>query len=186
MFSAVLDACALFPFSLRDTLLRLAETELYAPLWSAEILDEVRRNLVDREISPEAKADRMLGLMRGAFPEAEIDASAIERLIPAMTNDPKDRHVLAAAVAGNSELIVTFNLGDFPVEACDGLGVEAIHPDQFLRDLYDLDPEVVFNVVADQAAELNNPPMTLEELLNLLERGGLPQFAALLRKHAEI
>jgi predicted nucleic acid-binding protein len=127
IFSAVLDANALDPFSLRDTLLRLAELELYAPLWSERILEEMRQNLVERQITEE-QADRLTAAMRAAFEEAEVDAAEIERLEPAMTNDPKGRHVLAAAVAAGSELIVTFNLDDFPAEACEPLGVEALHP----------------------------------------------------------
>ena len=102
--------------------------------------------------------------MHGAFEEAEVDAAEIERLEPAMTNDPSDRHVLAAAVAAGSELIVTFNLDDFPAEACEPLGVEAIHPDDFLLDLHDL-----------------NPPWPLEQLLDALEVAGVPRFAAAVR-----
>ena len=85
-FSAVLDANTLYPFSLRDTLLRLAELELYAPLWSEQILDEMRRNLVERQISAE-QADRLTAAMRDAFEEAEVDSTEIERLEPEMTND---------------------------------------------------------------------------------------------------
>jgi hypothetical protein len=95
--------------------------------------------------------------MFGAFEEAEIDAAEIDRLEPGMTNDPRDRHVLAAAVAAGSELIVTFNLDDFPAEACEPLGVGAIHPDDFILDLHDLNPEAVHAALEQQAAELNPP-----------------------------
>ena len=122
---------------LRDTLLRLAELELYAPLWSARIIEEMTRNLVEHRITAE-RAARVELAMRAAFEDAEVDASEIDRWEPAMTNDPKDRHVLAAAVAADSELIVTFDLDDFPAAACDPLGVEALHPDDFLLDLHDL------------------------------------------------
>ena len=89
-FSAVLDANVLYPFSLRDTLLRLAELELYTPLWSARILEEMTRNLVQHRITAE-QAARIETAMRGAFEEAEVDAAEIDRLEPAMTNDEKDR-----------------------------------------------------------------------------------------------
>jgi predicted nucleic acid-binding protein len=179
IFGAVLDTNALYPFSLRDTLLRLAELELYAPLWSARILDEMRRNLIERQITEE-QADRLAAAMRGAFEEAEVDASEIDRLEPAMTNEPKDRHVLAAAVAAGSELIVTFNLDDFPAEACEPHAVEAIHPDDFLLDLNDLNPEAVHATLEQQAADLN-PPWPLEQLLGALEIAGVPRFAAAVR-----
>jgi predicted nucleic acid-binding protein len=179
IFSAVLDANALYPFSLRDTLLRLAELELYAPLWSERILEEMRQNLVERQITEE-QADRLTAAMRTAFEEAEVDAAEIERLKPAMTNDPKDRHVLAAAVAAGSELIVTFNLDDFPAEACEPLGVEALHPDEFLLDLHDLDPVAVRAALEQQAADLN-PPWPLDRLLQALATAGVPRFVATVR-----
>lgn len=179
IFSAVLDANALYPFSLRDTLLRLAELDLYAPLWSERILEEMRRNLVEHQITDE-QADRIIEAMRGAFEEAEVDAAEIERLEPAMTNDPKDRHVLAAAIAVSSELIVTFNLDDFPATACEPLGVEPIHPDDFLLDLHDLNPEAVRAALQQQAADLN-PPWPLDQLLDALEVAGVPRFVAALR-----
>src|SRR5919197_846666 len=174
-FSAVLDANVLYPSSLRDTLLRLAELELYTPLWSARILEEMTRNLVEHWITEE-QAERIEQAMRRAFEEAEANPAEIERLEPAMTNDPKDRHVLAVAVAADSELIVTFDLDGFPPEACDPVGVEAIHPDEFLLDLYDLDPEAVGAALGQQAADLN-PPWELDELLRALATAGVPRFA---------
>jgi predicted nucleic acid-binding protein len=178
-FSAVLDANTLYPFSLRDTLLRLAELDLYTPLWSERILEEMRRNLVERQISDE-QADRLTAAMRDAFEEAEVDATEIERLEPEMTNDPKDRHVLAAAVAAGSELIVTFNLDDFPAPACEPLGVAAIHPDDFLLDLHGLAPGSVRDALDQQAADLN-PPWPLDQLLDALETAGVPRFVAAIR-----
>jgi predicted nucleic acid-binding protein len=87
--SAVLDANVLYPFSLRDTLLRLAELELYTPLWSEQILDEMQRNLVEHRLT-DAQAASIEEAMRAAFEEAVVDPAEIERLEPAMTNDPKD------------------------------------------------------------------------------------------------
>lgn len=114
-FSAVLDANVLYPFSLRDTLLRLAELELYTPLWSGRILEEMREALLEHGVSAE-RAERLVCTMREAFEEAEVDEAEIARLEPAMTNDPGDRHVLAAAVAADSELVVTSNLAHFPMK----------------------------------------------------------------------
>jgi predicted nucleic acid-binding protein len=174
-FSAVLDTNVLYPFSLRDTLLRLAELELYTPLWSARILEEMRRNLAEHRITEE-QAARIEAAMREAFEEAEIDAAEIKRLEPAMTNDEKDRHVLAAAVASDSELIVTFDLDDFPPEACEAVGVDAIHPDEFLLDLHDLNPDAVRAALQQQAADLH-PPWQLDELLRALITAGVSRLA---------
>jgi predicted nucleic acid-binding protein len=180
VFSAVLDACALYPQSLRDVLLRLAGAELYAPLWSDRILDEMERNVIERGIDPN-KVARTVRLMREAFEEAEVDADKISALEPAMTNDEKDRHVLAAAVASGSDLVVTFNLRDFPDEACAPVGVSAISPDEFLVDLFDLSPGVVHGVLAELVTGLRET--NLDEFLAMLERAGVPRFVAEIRAY---
>lgn len=113
IFSAVLDANVLYPFSLRDTLLRLAELELYRPLWSGRILEEMRQALLEHGVGTES-AQRLVETMRDVFEEAEVDEDEIARLEPAMTNEPGDRHVLACAVAADSEVVVTSNLAHFP------------------------------------------------------------------------
>lgn len=95
-FPVLLDACVLVPYPLCDLLLRLADADMYRPLWSAQILDEVERTLINRMGVSPAKARRRLDQMRSAFPTASVEG--YQDLVPAMTNDPKDRHVLAAAV----------------------------------------------------------------------------------------
>jgi len=108
---AVLDACVLVPIRLATTLLWLAETGLFQPLWSEPILDEVQRNLPKVGVTPE-QASRRVGLMREAFgAEALIDS--FDDLIEQMRCDPKDRHVLAAAVRGGADTLVTCNLKTF-------------------------------------------------------------------------
>lgn len=179
IFSAVLDANVLYPFSVRDTLLRLAELELYRPLWSGRILAEMRKALLEHGVTVD-QAERLVTAIRDAFEEAEVDEAEIARLEPAMTNDLGDRHVLATAVAADSELIVTSNLAHFPSDACEPVGVEARHPDEFLLDLLDLAPEGVRAALEEQAADLN-PPWPLDELLRALERAGVPQFVAAIR-----
>lgn len=110
-FRVVLDANVLYPFSLRDTLLRAAEAGLYQLYWSDEILDEAFRNLVGNGRMNEEKAMKLRAQMSRAFPESLVADYA--SLIPAMQNDPKDRHVSAAAVRCGAQVIVTTNLRDF-------------------------------------------------------------------------
>jgi predicted nucleic acid-binding protein len=179
-FGAVLDTCVLFPFSLCDILLRLAVHELYDPYWSARILQELHRNLIEHGLTP-GQASYRVDRMRQTFPGAEVSASAVARLEPGMTNDPKDRHVLAAAVASSADAIVTFNLRHFPAEVCDQYEVEVLHPDRFLVDLHDLDRETVEAEITEQAAALRRPPVSSVELVAMLERAGVPDFAARLR-----
>jgi predicted nucleic acid-binding protein len=179
-FPALLDTCVLYPAYLCDTLLRLAEAEAYRPLWSADVLEELRRNLVKRGIASEL-VDRRIGQMTHTFPDAMV--TGYESLIDGMTNDPKDRHVLAAAVRANAEVLVTFNRGDFPPAALDPYDVVAVHPDEFLLDQLDLYPGLTVDVLRQQAAAHRRDPKSVLGLLVLLERAGMPHFAAEVRRH---
>lgn len=176
-FAVVLDTCVLYPAHLRDTLLRLAERELYQPLWSEDILDELRRNLSD--VAPRA-VDHLLDQMATAFPEAAVEDYA--PLIDGLLCDPKDRHVLAAAVRADADAIVTFNVGDFPAPSVAPFGVEVLHPDGFLLDLLDLAPGLVLDMLADQAAANRRAPKTTSELAHALARAGAAAFADEVRR----
>ncbi len=180
-FRAVLDACVLYPASIRDTLLRLAEYELYDPVWSAEILDEMQRNLVEDLRATDETAARLRAALESSFDEAMVATAAIKMIEPSMTNDPKDRHVLAAAVAGRAEVVVTSNLRDFPEDACAPLSIEARPPDDFLCSLFEFNPPSVISALQEQAADLRNPTMTFEELLEVLENAGAGEFVAAVR-----
>lgn len=112
-FVALLDANVLYPAYLRDLLLRLAQAGVYQPRWSAEILDEVARNIKKgRDDAGQEKVDCMISLMKRHFEDAEV--TGYEGLVPAMTNDPKDRHVLAAAITGGADVIVTYKPQTLP------------------------------------------------------------------------
>lgn len=114
-FIVVLDAGVLIPAPLRDTLLRAVEAGLYRAQWSEDILEEVRRNLISELGRSEEQAQRLVDTIHTAFPEAMVTGYA--SLTAAMTNHPKDRHVLAAAVVAGAQVIVTSNLKDFPQAA---------------------------------------------------------------------
>jgi predicted nucleic acid-binding protein len=175
-FGVVLDACVLFPFSLRDTLLRAAAADFYQLYWSAEIIDEVKRNLVKTGTMKEDQAASLVAQMESFFPEAAV--SGYEPLTAVMKNDPKDRHVAAAAVKAGAQVIVTSNLKDF-YDLPDG--VEAQSPDDFLCNLFELDPERMCELLREQAAEMRKPPRTFEQLLNGLAKT-VPQFVAAVRR----
>jgi predicted nucleic acid-binding protein len=175
-FAVVIDACALYPYSLRDTLLRLAEAEFYDIYWSDGILAETRRCLVEIYEAPPEKVDQIIEAMTEAFDSATVPQEQIDQLLPAMTNDDGDRHVLAAAKAIGAEQIVTFNLKHFAEEHTGPLGIEAIHPDDFLLNQLSLSPEVVTAVLHKQAAAFDNPPWTFDELLGALGASA-PKFA---------
>lgn len=181
-FQAVLDANVLLPAPLRDTLLRLAEAELYVPRWSERILDEVAKNLVESGRTDAERAARVTETIEAAFPEAMVSTSIVSAIEPAMTNDPKDRHVLAAAVGVGAEVVVTKNLKDFPPDTCEPLGIQVVSPDDFLVDLRQVDPAAALRALSDQAAALTKPALTLHEVLDHVARDA-PEFAGLIREN---
>ncbi|MES2708138.1 MAG: PIN domain-containing protein [Verrucomicrobiota bacterium] len=138
-FKVVLDACVLANYSVANLLLLLAEKpRLYLPVWSEEILNETRRTQVGRLGWPERIADSMREQLRLAFPEAL--ASGFGHLVSQCSNQEKDRHVLACAIHTRAEVILTFNLRDFPAESLTPWGIRAIHPQDYLLTLFSLEP----------------------------------------------
>ena len=179
-FPAVLDACALFPFHLRTTLLRLAAHGLYRPLWSADIRAELCRSLARRGVA--ATSIERTESRLSAFPNADVQAYG--HLIESMTCHQKDRHVLAAAVKAEADVIVTFNLRDFPPESVERHRIEVQHPDDFLLNLHDLNPNAVRTELQAQADRNSAEPRTLTSLLDALANAGVPKFAESVRDAA--
>ncbi|UUE08784.1 PIN domain-containing protein [Dickeya zeae] len=174
-YPVVLDACVIYPSLLRDLLLRLGLTGLYQPKWTVVIEDEWKRNLLANrpDLLPE-NVLRISELMNKALPDALI--TGFESLIPGIIlPDPDDRHVVAAAVRGNAEIIVTFNLKDFPHQPLNSFGIEVLHPDDFIIDLFDLNRALVLSAVSEQRRCMRKPPKSVDEYLEALLRQGLPQ-----------
>lgn len=180
-FTVVYDACILFPVSLRDLFIRLGQTGLFRPKWSERILQEfaeaVRREYPDLD----SGIERQLVLMRQALRDAEVIGYA--RRIPAVPPlpDPDDVHVVAAAIEAAAEVIVTFNLTDFPSDVLAPMRIEAQHPDTFVRHLVDLDRSAVVETIRGMAVAKRRPPMTYDEVLDVLSRRGLRESVRALR-----
>lgn len=176
-YTGLLDACVLVPISLADTLLRIAERGLYRPLWSQRILGEATDAVltVHPDICPELIHKRFAA-MDDAFDDARVDGW--QPLAATLTlPDPDDRHVVAAAVVGHADAIVTANISDYPAEALRPLGLQATHPDDFLLDQPDLAPRIVLDVLVEQAAHTRHPALTPYDLTVRLARAGVPRFA---------
>jgi predicted nucleic acid-binding protein len=165
-FDGTLDTCVLYPITLCDTLLRFAEDGFYRPHWSQEILDELLRNLVSQSGLSQAAAQRRVEHMTTAFPEALVEG--YQRFVPVMPNDPKDRHVLAAAVRSGSQIIVTGNLKHFPADILREFNIEAQSPDLFLLHQCNLDPRAAAAILRRQAADKSRPPRRTAEVLTRL------------------
>jgi predicted nucleic acid-binding protein len=177
IYAATLDACVLVPISLADTLLRIAEKQLFRPVWSERILDETRRAIlaVHPHIDP-ALIDRRIWFMTEAFPGAV--AKNLEPIEAGLAlPDPNDNHVVAAAIRGHCQAIVTANLKDFPSHILDALDIEAISPDDFLLNQLDLVTRAVMDSIREQARATSHPLLDVEELLVSIGRAGAPNFA---------
>jgi predicted nucleic acid-binding protein len=184
VYAVLLDANVLVPTALCDTLLRLAEAGFYRPLWSDRILLEVESAILGfrPDLDP-ARVHRRVLLMSATFEDASVDGW--EQVSAGLDlPDPDDRHVLAAAIAGGAQAIVTSNLKDFPEEQLRGRGIEARHPDEFLLDQLDLLPSRTLQVLIEQAADLAQPATDLAGVLNNLERCQVPNFVEAVRRLA--
>jgi predicted nucleic acid-binding protein len=180
-FGVVLDTCVLYPSRLRDVLLDAAIAGLYRPLWSEEILEELRSNLVENGDQDEPGAQRLVDAMRDIFPEAIV--TGYEMLIPSMgTRDPDDRHVLAAAVCANAQLIVTNNTRDFPAKTLEPLGKESQTADEFLQNLFHLYLDGFVTIMEQLIAKYTRPSFTFDEFLARLSKS-VPGFVALVRTY---
>ena len=186
-YTALLDACVLYPIAMTDALLSLATAGLFAAKWSREIerewiaaLENRRRELHDRlEVRRDA--------MRDAVPDWEVPEAAWAPLVAGDNlTDPDDRHILAAAVAGHADCIVTANLKDFPAEIVGVYGLEVGDPDRFVINQWDLDPLIAMAAFKRMRARWRNPQATPENFAKALEQGGLPATAQRIRDAAEL
>lgn len=179
-FVALYDACVLYPAPLRDLLLRLARTNLFRARWSEQIHDEWIRGVLRSRPDLHDRLDRTRRMMDQAVDDCLV--TGYEALSPTLSlPDPDDRHVLAAAIVGRADVIVTFNLKDFPAATLALYGIEAQHPDTFIRHVLDLEEAVAVAAVKQQRASLRNPPKTVEEFLDILAQQSLPETVTFLR-----
>jgi len=181
-FTVLYDASVLYPAPLRDLLMQLALTDLYRARWTEQIHEEWIRSLLrKRPDLTRTQLNYTRQLMNRHVRDCLIDN--YEELIPAVTlPDPDDRHVLAAAIKGEVDVIVTMNLRDFPASVLAKYEVEAQHPDDFIIDLIDLYPYAVIKSVKICHARLKNPPKSVDEYLYTLTKQQLTVTVSRLRK----
>ena len=182
MTAAVLDANVLYSAMLRDLFMRLAVGFVFQPKWTAEIQDEWIRNVLkNRPDLTRETLERTRALMERYG--GDWDVGDYAGLLPTLSlPDADDRHVLAAAIAAQVSLIVTFNLSDFPQAALSPYSVRALHPDAFLVELLDATPELFVAAIKAHRTALKNPSRTPGEYLSRLIESGLRETAARLEE----
>jgi predicted nucleic acid-binding protein len=166
--TALLDACVIYPAPLRDLLMYLAVKDVYRPRWTDAIHEEWIRNVLERRPDlRRTQLERTRDLMNRNARDSLV--TGYEGLIEGLTlPDPDDRHVLAAAIHAGAEVIVTFNLADFPADALAVHGLEGRHPDVFCCGLLDTSLDASLEPVRLQRLSLKNPPRDVPEFLGTL------------------
>jgi predicted nucleic acid-binding protein len=184
--AALLDASVLYSATMRSVLLYLGRFGLFRPLWSEAIEEEWTRAVLRRQQDGAAsRLRRACHLMNHELPSARIVGFA--PLVPALTlPDPDDRHVLAAAIHGAAQFIVTMNLRDFPKRVLGLHGVAGVHPDRFALSLIEQDAGIALRAFAADRARMAGPPLDRDAYLALVGRAGLRRTAKALALHADL
>ena len=179
---AVLDANVLYPQWLRDLMLTLAALGYYEPLWSDRIIEEMRRNvLADHpDIDPDRFDAVTINALRRAFPNAWIRVE--DDLVERMDNAPEDRHVLAAAIAGDANAIVTANVDDFAGSRHVASGQIAIEsPAAFLTTVLDGHPDTLADALMHLATNRRGVSTVTDVLDELRRNRALDSFVSAAR-----
>ena len=185
-YSALLDANVLHPAFLRGALLWFADARLLRPVWSEDILEEWRRSVMRRHKDiDEGKLKELQKTFTSQFPDAQV--SNYRPFIDVLElPDKNDRHVLAAAIVGRCNGIVTANLKDFPEGTLKMYGIEAVHPDSFIVNIIDLDQDKALAASKRHREAMSKTTPTVEEFLDRYEQAGLIQAHQRLCKHKEL
>lgn len=187
-YTALLDACVLYPVTIANLLMELAWRGVYAAKWTQEIDTEWIKSLKkDRPDLSDEKIKHRLNNMHKAIPDWEIPSTKYRKIISALVlPDPDDRHVLAAAIAGHADCIVTTNIKDFPVHRTEEYGIEILHPDDFILLQLTLSSIESLTVIKHLRARAKNPPIYAEEFIESLEKVSLVRTAEYLRHAIEL
>ena len=174
-FTCVLDTNVIYPIETRDLLFWFAHYELFTPKWSKHIFQEWESVMSRKGVSPE-EIEKRTSRANIAFPDALVQnyTSLIDTLtLP----DVNDRHVLAAAIKTNANVIVTNNLKDFPPEYLATFGLKAKNANDFLTDIIDLNTEKAVSIFRELVLNKTNPDLDEYEVLDILRKQGLNDAA---------
>ncbi len=185
-FAVIYDANVLYPASLRSVLMYLGMTGMFRARWTMDIHEEWIHNLLNkrRDLNRQ-QLEALRDVMINAIPDSLVTGyeSVIETLeLP----DPDDRHVLAAAILANAEVIVTHNLKDFPDDILGQYNCHAEHPDEFIVNLLDLNHVKTVTTFKEDRNHYLNPPYSVEEYLQTLKKQGLSTTVSILEESSEL
>ncbi|MCF6315936.1 MAG: PIN domain-containing protein [Marinosulfonomonas sp.] len=171
----LIDACVLYPTVMREVLIGVAAQGLFTPLWSTRILEEWARAAARLGAGQDAVARGEIALLRARWPDAEVDYSAdLEASLH--LPDPNDTHVLAAAIAGKADVLLTMNLKDFPTRVVSANGVLRRDPDGMLREMFAEHPDVVGEVAQSVRQMAEHLSGKKQDMRKLMEKARLPRL----------
>lgn len=174
-FTCVLDTNVIYPVETRDLLFWFAHDDLFTPKWSKHIFDEWK-DVMKRKGVNEKEIEKRVNWANLAFPDALVEN--YELLIRGLElPDPKDCHVLAAAIKTNANIIVTNNLKDFPRSYLSTFGLTAKSADDFLTETIDLNQEVAVNSFRKLVMNRRNPDLDEFQILDSFRRNRLTDTA---------
>lgn len=180
---ALLDACVLYPTVMREVLLGVAQKGLFTPLWSPRILEEWARAARKIGLEGETIARGEIVLVQAAWPKAEYEPRGAD-MSRLWLPDENDIHVLAAAIAGSADVIVTSNAKDFPRATLRDEGVDRVDPDRFLLDLFGRDQASVADSAEDVRRTAEHLSGIPQDLRRLLKKARLPRLGKALASYS--
>ena len=180
-FTVVLDACVLGGALRRNMLLSLAKAGLFRPGWSPQILNETQK-AISRIIRNATDGLPQRQEIERAFPEALVTGHEVFEKSFALP-DPNDNHVLAAAIAASSSIIVTENISDFPAEILATHRIEARTADDFIADAVDLHPSDAIHAFKQMRHRFTRPALHMQTLILKAEAQSLTQVATFMTKN---
>lgn len=178
----VLDACVLYPAPIRDLLLSLAAVGFYKPIWTEEIHQEWIRNLLKKR--KDLSYEQLLktkNAMNMAFPDANVE-NYKNFIGKVFLPDKYDRHIVACALKSKSEIIITFNIKDFPQKSLLKFNIQVLHPDEFITNIINTDKENSLRAFLTQVRRLKNPPMKAVDVFEALNKCGVPKSVYKIKK----
>ena len=186
-YTAFLDANVLYSAAIRDICMEVALAKMYRAKWSADVHHEwIEAVLKNRPSLKRAKLERTRDSMDRAIPDTlVIGYKNLIDSIP-LEDDPDDRHVVAAAIVGKCDVIVTSDLGHFPKDVLKNFGLEAQRPDDFLANHFDLDPSTFCAAIRIARVSKKNPPYTVDEHLAHLTQIGLDETVSKLQQNMDL
>jgi predicted nucleic acid-binding protein len=169
------DTATLYPISIADLLLRIAELGIIALLWSEHLLSEVIRVLIEVKGLTRNAAEYFCDCIRETFPSGRIYRSSYVHLLSTRAGpDPDDHEHSAAASAANATVLLSADRTGFPLR--DTLPARRRHPDAYFTELLGRHPVELLTVMREMG-NARRQPESLEQTVEALRRAGLRKFS---------